>query len=78
MTTSSKRLAQSSIIIDLFIPSDGTYFVKVDRSSFAPGAVGTYELFINRFNGAVPEPGSAALLVLGMIGLGINRRRRNC
>lgn len=68
-----------SILIDLIIPSDGTYFVKVDRSPFAPGAIGTYELFINRFNGvAVPEPGSVEFLVLGMTGLGLNRRRRRC
>lgn len=64
-----------SILIDLFLPADGMYFVKVDRSSFAPGATGSYELFINRFNGAIPEPGSVALLVMGMIGIALSRRR---
>lgn len=61
-----------SVIIDLYIPSDGTYFVKVE--AFNAGDTGQYELFFNRFNGAVPAPASAGLLALGC--LAASRRRR--
>ncbi len=65
-----------SILIDLILPADGMYFIEVDRSSFAPGATGTYELFVYRFNGAVPEPASAAIIGISLIGLAFYRRRR--
>jgi len=64
-----------SILIDLVLPEDGQYFVQV--GSFSGSESGTYELFVNRFNGvAVPEPTSFAVLLLaGMTGLA--RRRRS-
>lgn len=40
-----------SILLDLMIPSDGTYFVQIN--SFNSSSNGDYELFGYRFNGAV-------------------------
>ncbi|MFK7766350.1 MAG: PEP-CTERM sorting domain-containing protein [Mariniblastus sp.] len=63
-----------SVIIDLFLPSDGTYFVQV--AGFNAAQTGDYELAFSRFNGAfaVPEPG--AMVVLMMMGAGVLTRRR--
>ena len=63
-----------SVIIDLFLPSDGTYFVQV--AGFNAAAAGDYELVFSRFNGvaAVPEPGT--MMVLMVLGVGIAARRR--
>lgn len=61
-----------SVIIDLLIPSDGTYYVMVEP--FSSGDTGQYELFFHRFNGAVPAPATAMLV--GMGGLFATRRRR--
>ncbi|MFI4873414.1 MAG: hypothetical protein ACIARQ_16515 [Phycisphaerales bacterium JB061] len=61
-----------SLILDLIIPADGTYYVMVEP--FSNGDTGGYELFINRFNGAVPAPASAAFFAMG--GLIASRRRR--
>ena len=64
-----------SVIIDLVIPDDGTYFIQVN--GFAAADTGDYELFVSRFNGvtAVPEPGCVAIL-LGACTLIATRRRR--
>jgi len=61
-----------SVIIDLLIPSDGTYYVKIE--AFTSGDTGGYEMFMSRFNGAVPAPSSVAILALG--GVIATRRRR--
>lgn len=64
-----------SHIIDLFLPSDDTYFIRV--GSFSGVDTGNYELFLTRFNGPVviPEPASIGLVcVLGFYM--ISRRRR--
>jgi Ca2+-binding RTX toxin-like protein len=42
-------------IIDLTLPGDGTYYVKVD--TFSPTQTGTYELFIYRFDTGNPTDG---------------------
>ncbi len=64
-----------SVIIDLILPSDDTYFVQIN--AFGAGDTGSYELFMTRFNGAavIPEPSSAMILVL-VSGLVLARRRR--
>ncbi len=64
-----------SILIDLILPADGMYFVEVDNSSFSPADTGNYELFIYRFNGAVPEPGAAAA-IFGLMSLMALRQRK--
>jgi hypothetical protein len=61
-----------SLILDLVIPADGTYFVMVE--AFSAGDTGGYEMFMSRFNGAVPAPSTAAVLALG--GVIATRRRR--
>ena len=64
-----------SVIVDLVIPDTGTYFVQIN--AFDGTDTGEYELFVNRFNGAiaVPEPGSMVIL-LGACTLIATRRRR--
>jgi hypothetical protein len=62
-----------SIIIDLRLPADGTYFVMVDV--FDPTVdTGNYELFIYTFT-PVPEPGTLGMLGIGAVGLLARRRR---
>ncbi len=63
-----------SILIDLVIPSDGTYFMQVN--AFSSTDTGGYELFAYRFNGAVPEPASALLAFPLLLVMGHLRRRR--
>ncbi len=65
-----------SVIFDLVLPADGTYFIQVN--GFAAGSAGDYELFFSRFNGgvAVPEPTSMAVL-LGVAAIAGLRRRRS-
>ena len=63
-------------LIDLRLPEDGTYFVKVDTR--IDGDTGGYELFVNRFNGvvsAVPEPNSF-LILAGASMFGVLLRRK--
>jgi len=62
-----------SILIDLTIPADGTYYFQVN--AFSVGDTGEYELFAYRFNGAVPEPATVALVLAAAV-LGATRRRR--
>ena len=45
----SELKSPDSIMIDLVIPADGTYFVEVD--SFFGDSTGVYELLVYRFNG---------------------------
>ncbi len=43
---------QDSILLDLTIPADGTYYMQVN--AFSSTDTGGYELFAYRFNGATP------------------------
>lgn len=61
-----------SILIDLIIPADGTYFIDV--GTFSGGDTGGYELYVSRFK-VVPEPGSFALVLVLSAGV-LSRRRR--
>jgi hypothetical protein len=65
-----------SVLIDVILPTTGTYFVQIN--GFNAAAVGDYELFISNFGiaAAVPEPSSMALLAI--VGLAVcgNRRRK--
>ena len=65
-----------SIIIDLILPSDGVYFAQIN--AFDATDVGEYELYLHRFNGVVatvPEPSSAVVLSLLMLGATCRRRK---
>lgn len=64
-----------SVIIDLVIPTDGNYFVQIN--GFDTNQNGQYELFVNRFNGAlaIPEPGTFVLFAAAGTLL-VSRRRR--
>ena len=65
-----------SVIIDLVLPTTGTFFIQVGNFGTSTG---DYELFFTRFNGAVavPEPASAGVLLIGLIACGLRRRRRD-
>lgn len=52
-------------------------FDNIDRINFAGNNVGTQSYVIDNVSLAVPEPGSAALLLLGAVGVGATRRRRS-
>lgn len=65
-----------SILLDVVLPSTGTYYLEVSASSFAPGDTGGYELFYYADVAAVPEPGTWALVSLAAVG-GAWRLRRN-
>ncbi|MEO1237490.1 MAG: hypothetical protein AAFX76_11945, partial [Planctomycetota bacterium] len=60
-----------SIIIDLVIPEDGTFFVEV--GAFSSVDTGSYELFAYRFE-VVPEPVASSILMVGVAAM-IARRR---
>lgn len=62
-----------SILIDLKLPANGTYYVRVN--AFSGTDTGNYELYMHRFNGFVPTPGAFALLTLGLTTFGARRRR---
>lgn len=62
-----------STLIDLVLPSDGTYYVRVN--AFSASDTGSYELFMHRFNGPVPTPGAVVVMAIGFAGLGSRRRR---
>ena len=63
-----------SIIIDLVLPSDGTFYAQVN--AYDSVDIGDYELFMYRFNGSVPEPSSAIVLVAMTLGLVGSKRRK--
>lgn len=69
-----------SLLMDLIIPTTGTYFVQVN--AFSAADTGNYELFMHRFNAftptatSVPEPGTFGLALLSTGALGLVRRRR--
>ena len=69
-----------SILIDLLLPFDGTFFVEVSASPLASAGetTGDYELFAYSFV-ALPEPSSLALMgiaALGFTGHSWRRRKR--
>ena len=65
-----------SVLLDLLLPFDGTFYIEVDNSPFSATDIGTYELFVYRFNGSVPEPSSTAFFVVVTLGCAALTRRR--
>jgi hypothetical protein len=66
---------RDSIIIDLFIPADGTYYAQIDTVGNTD--TGSYEFFAYRFNGMVPEPSTLVLSLVGGLFLLRNRNQLN-
>jgi hypothetical protein len=71
--------SEDSALIDVILPTDGTYYVRVSASTASrPDDLGDYELFLYRFGAVtIPEPTTACLLVLGVFfAVGKGRRLR--
>ncbi len=65
-----------SALIDVVLPSAGTYYVRVNASGLVPTDTGDYELFIYRFRAEVPEPSTLVLAVMGLAVMLATRRRK--
>jgi hypothetical protein len=60
-----------SILIDLVLPADDTYFIEVLDSPLTPGLdTGDYELFFWTFEATpIPEPSTIVMFGIGIVGL---------
>lgn len=69
--------AFDKLVWDLFLPADSTFYIAVstpDELGLTANLTGFYELFITGF--AVPLPAPVLLLLSGLVGLMVARRRK--
>ena len=71
-----ERESPDSLILDVTLPSSGTFVIEVFSSMKAGNELGDYEMLVYRMHG-VPEPSSLALALFSFIGtMGYAVRRR--
>ena len=65
-----------SMFLNLELPHDGTYYLRVTAPYASPDDTGSYEMLSVLDSYHMPEPGTAAMLLSGLLILILRRRLR--